>query len=183
MRRLLTALLGGGLLAMASTSVALAGAPPFRTVVDELTPAIAGLTIVGNAGGCDLLVDNTTGQDLLFFDQGTPAQPLKISAGPKGAARPPVPVHLVGKWPCATLPEIGEDERWNRVTIRIPWSLRGQIGTVPLQLRAHTLYDPSMDPLAQLLLGVRIVGGLAVVAALWMVPYLVSRRRQIMSGR
>src|ERR1700736_5660820 len=81
---------------------ALAEDQPFKTVVDSMVPKTAGLSIVGTTGGCDLLVQNQTGQDVILLDMSKPAKPLKFAARAKGAAaKPPVPVHLPtpGAWP------------------------------------------------------------------------------------
>ena len=44
---------------------ALAEDQPFKTVVDGIVPKTPGLTIQGSAGGCDLLLQNQTGQDVI----------------------------------------------------------------------------------------------------------------------
>ena len=158
-------------------------AAPFRTVVDAIVPSTHGLTITGSAGGCDLLLDNATGQDVLLYDMSRPARPIRFAAPPKSpTARPPLAVHLVGAWPCVTLPAIQEDQRWNHqpATILI-WSLRGQVGALAFQLKAHTDYDPALDPSAQWMMYLRIGGGLLIVLALILTgPWLLSRRREIL---
>ena len=118
--------------------------PPFRTVIDRLIPNTPGLTIKGGPGGCDLVLLNTTGQDIYLFDQSKPPKPIRFAAQPKSTqARPPVDVHLAGAWPCASLPAVTEDERWNNVpsTVLI-WSLGGAVGAVAFKMQAHTEYDP-----------------------------------------
>lgn len=157
---------------------------PFRTVVDAIVPPTHGLTITGGAGGCDLLLDNQTGQDVLLFDMSTPAKPIRFAAPPKSTTpRPALAVHLVGAWPCVTLPAIQEDQRWNhRPATVLIWSLRGQVGALAFQLKAHTDYDPSIDPSSQWMLYLRIGGGVLIVLGLLLSgPWLLSRRREILT--
>src|SRR6202171_2507496 len=45
---------------------ALAEDQPFKTVVDSMVPKTAGLSHGGGTGGCDLLVQNKTGQDVIL---------------------------------------------------------------------------------------------------------------------
>jgi hypothetical protein len=159
---------------------------PFRTVVDGVVPPAQGLTIAGSEGGCDLLLDNQTGQDIVFFDMSTPPKPIRFSALPKSTStRPAVAVHFVGSWPCVTMPSIGEDQRWNhRSATVLIWSMKGQVGALAFQLRAHTEYDPNLDPSAQWMLYVRIGGGvLAVLGFVLAGPWLLSRRREILGKR
>jgi hypothetical protein len=157
--------------------------PPFRTVIDKLIPNTPGLTIQGAPGGCDLVLTNKTGQDIYFFDQSKPPKPIRFAAQPKAAqARPPVDVHLAGAWPCASLPAVTEDQRWNNVpsTVLI-WSLGGAVGAVAFKMQAHTEYDPALDPIAQYMLYGRIAAGLTAVGGLLLaIPYLVRRRREIL---
>lgn len=160
-----------------------ADAPPFRTVVDKLIPTTPGLTIEGARGGCDFVLKNQTTQDIYFFDQSKPSKPIRFAAQPKSATpRPPVAVHLVGAWPCASLPALTEDQRWNDTpaTVLI-WSVGGAVGAVAFKMQAHTEYDPSLDPTAQYMLYVRIGAGALVVGGLLLsVPYLLRRRREIL---
>ncbi len=157
--------------------------PPFRTVIDKLIPNTPGLTIQGAPGGCDLVLTNKTGQDIYFFDQSKPPKPIRFAAQPKSAqARPPVDVHLAGAWPCASVPAVTEDQRWNNVpsTVLI-WSLGGAVGAVAFKMQAHTEYDPALDPIAQYMLYGRIAAGLTAVGGLLLaIPYLVRRRREIL---
>ena len=170
-------------LALLGTVPVFADPLPFRTVVDALTPAVPGLSVSGALGGCDLTLANQTGQDLLLFDQGTPSKPLRLAAGPKQATpKPPVAVHLSGAWPCSKLPPITEDQRWNHSVVTVlSWTLQGQIGAKALQLRARTVYDPTLDPTSPWMLYLRIGAGiLAVGGLLFAWPYLRSRRREIL---
>lgn len=161
-----------------------AGSGPVRTVVDGVVPPVAGLRIVGDLGGCDLLVENSTGQEVVLFDQSTPPQPLRVAALAASAPKIPVPVHLTGKWPCAAVPRISEDHSWNHVPVTLlTWSLGGQAGRAAFQVRGRSVYDPELDPTAQWMLGLRIAAGVGVVGGVIIaVPYLLSRRRQILNG-
>jgi hypothetical protein len=156
----------------------------FRTVVDATVPATAGLTITGTQGGCDLLLDNHTTQDVILYDMSKPPKPNRFPAAPRGASpRPPLAVHLVGAWPCVNLPAISEDQRWNHAPVTVLyWSLRGQVGSLAFQLRAHTQYDPELDPSSQWMLDLRIgAGALAVGGLLLAGPYLLARRRELLA--
>jgi len=159
---------------------------PFRTVVDAIVPPSHGLTISGSAGGCDLLLGNQSGQDVILFDMSKPPKANRFPTPPaSNNARPPLAVHLTGAWPCVTLPTIGEDQRWNHqpATVLI-WSLQGQVGALAFQLKAHTEYDPSLDPASQWMLYLRVGGGLLIaLAALLSGPWLLSRRREILQRR
>jgi hypothetical protein len=158
---------------------------PFKTVVDNLVPKTAGLLIAGSMGGCDLLLTNQTGQDVIFLDSSKPPKPLKFAAQPKAATpRPPTPVHLAGAWPCATLPAVNEDHRWNHAEVTVgSWSLNGTVGAVAFKLTARTVYDPSLDPPAEWTLYLRIGAGIALIGgALIAIPYLIQRRREILGN-
>ena len=161
-------------------------AQPFRTVVDSIVPPSHGLTITGSEGGCDLLLDNASGQDLILFDMSKPPKANRFPAPPaSNNPRPPLAVHLTGAWPCVNLPRIQEDQRWNHqaATVLI-WSLRGQVGALAFQLKAHTEYDPTLDPASQWMLYLRIGGGLLIaLAAILCGPWLLSRRREILGRR
>jgi len=164
-------------------TVAAADEAPFRTVIDRLVPTTPGLTIEGTKGGCDFVLKNQTGQDVYFFDQSKPAKPIRFAAQPKSAqAPPPVGVHLAGAWPCATLPAVTEDQRWDdaRATVLI-WSVSGSVGAVAFRMQGHTEYDPALDPSAQYMFYGRIAAGaLAVGGFLLAIPYLLRRRREIL---
>jgi len=54
-------------LALALPIGAHAADQPFGTVVDGISPKINGLTIQGSAGGCDLIVQNQTGQNVVLL--------------------------------------------------------------------------------------------------------------------
>jgi hypothetical protein len=185
MRRLTLA----GLLAFLFTLVpnlAFADDPPYRTVIDGMVPAVKGLTINGAAGGCDLLLDNQSGQDVLLFDMSKPPKPYRYATPPKSATPPaPLAIHLVGNWPCATLPAISEDQRWNhQVLPLLYWSLRGQVGALAFKLQAESDYDPALDPGSQWMLYLRIGAGIAIVAGvLFAIPWLLRRRRDILGAR
>ena len=156
---------------------------PFKTVVDGIVPKTPGLTIEGTMGGCDLLLQNQTNQDVILFDMSTPPKPFRFAAKPKSAsARPPIPVHLTGAWPCASLPAVTEDHRWNHAEVTVgTWSVKGTVGALSFKLNARTLYDPALDPSAEwtfylrLLVGVAVAGGVLIA-----VPYLLKRRREIL---
>ncbi len=169
---------------VAWTQPAFAAAPPFRTVIDSLAPPQPGLTITGMPGGCDLLIDNETGQELLLFDQSNPPQPLHFPAPPKGSPPKPLTVHLQGKWPCASLPTVTEEQRWNHTSMTVlAWAAQGQVGQVGFQLRARTLYDPTLDTISELMLYLRIGGGMLALAGLVVgLPFLLVRRHQIFSA-
>lgn len=160
--------------------------PPFRTVIDKLIPNTPGLTIEGAQGGCDFVLKNQTGQDIYFFDQLKPSKPIRFAAPPKSALpRPAVSVHLAGAWPCASLPAVTEDQRWNntRSTVLL-WSVGGAVGAVAFKMQAHTEYDPSLDPAAQYLLYGRIGAGALVVGGLLLsIPYLFRRRRELLGAQ
>ncbi len=164
-------------------TVAAADEAPFRTVIDKLIPTTPGLSIEGAQGGCDLVLKNETGQDVYFFDQSKPAKPIRFAAQPKSTpARPPVAVHLAGAWPCASLPAVTEDQRWNDTPAAVLlWSVSGSVGAVAFRMQAHTEYDPALDPLAQYMFyGRMAAGALAVGGFLIAIPYLLRRRREIL---
>jgi hypothetical protein len=158
---------------------------PFKTVVDGMVPKTPGLTIEGTRGGCDLLLQNQTNQDVILFDMSKPPKPFRFAAQPKSASpRPPIPVHLTGAWPCASLPAVTEDHSWNHEVVTVgAWSVKGSVGALSFKLNARTLYDPALDPSAEwtfylrLLVGVAVAGGVLIA-----VPYLLKRRREILGG-
>jgi hypothetical protein len=166
---------------------ALAEDQPFKTVVDSIVPKTAGLTIVGTTGGCDLLLQNQTGQDVILLDMSKPPKPFRFAAQPKTATpRPPIPVHLpaAGVWPCASLPAVNEDQRWNHAEATVGiWSVNGSVGALSFKLTARTIYDPALDPPADWHLYLRIAAGVAVAGGVLVaVPYLFMRRREILGG-
>jgi hypothetical protein len=155
--------------------------PPYRTVIDKLIPNTPGLTIEGAPGGCDFVLKNQTTQDIYFIDQ--LKKPIRFAALPKSAQpRPPVAVHLAGAWPCASLPAVTEDQRWNNTTDTVLiWSVDGAVGAVAFKMQAHTEYDPTLDPMAQYMQYGRIGAGILVVGGLLLaIPYLLRRRREIL---
>ena len=186
MKRLAPVLALTALLWLAPQTV-LAEDQPYRTIVDSTVPPINGLTIQGSTGGCDLLVQNQTGQDVILLDQSKPVKPFRFAAQPKSATpRPPVTVHLpaVGVWPCSSLPAVTEDEPWNHATVTVgSWAISGAVGAVSFKLNARTVYDPALDPTADLIFYLRIAAGaLAVGGLLIAVPYLFRRRREILGA-
>jgi hypothetical protein len=164
---------------------ALADGEPYVTIIDSVVPKINGLTIQGGNGGCDLLLQNNTGQDVILFDLSKPAKPFRFAALPKGATpKPPIPVHLTGAWPCASLPAISEDQRWNhqQSTVGV-WTLNGAAGAVSFKISGRSVYDPSLDPTADLTFYLRIGAGIAAVGGLLLaIPYLFRRRREILGS-
>ncbi|TMD87083.1 MAG: hypothetical protein E6I78_03625 [Chloroflexi bacterium] len=186
MKRLVVALAPVGALLLFSVT-ALAEDQPFKTVVDTIVPKTPGLTIEGSTGGCDLLLQNQTSQDVVLFDMSKPPKPFRFAAQPKAASpRPPIPVHLptAGVWPCASLPAVNEDQRWNHAVTTVGiWSLTGTVGALSFKLNARTLYDPALDPSSDLTMYLRIgAGALAVGGLLIAVPYLFVRRREILGS-
>jgi hypothetical protein len=184
--RLVAALVPVGALLVFS-STALAGDQPFKTVVDTIVPKTPGLTIVGSTGGCDLLLQNQTSQDVILRDMSKPPKPFRFAAQPKAATpRPPIPVHLptAGVWPCASLPAVNEDQRWNHAVTTVGiWSLNGTVGALSFKLSARTLYDPALDPPSDWTMYLRYgAGALAVGGLVIAIPYLVVRRREILGG-
>jgi hypothetical protein len=183
-KRLVVALAPVGALLLFSAT-ALAEDQPFKTVVDTIVPKTPGLTIEGSTGGCDLLLQNQTTQDVVLFDMSKPPKPFRFAAQPKAATpRPPIPVHLptAGVWPCASLPGVNEDQRWNHTVTTVGiWSLNGTVGALSFKLNARTLYDPALDPQSDLTLYLRIGAGALVVGGLLIsIPYLLARRRDIL---
>jgi hypothetical protein len=183
-KRLVAALAPVGALLLFSTT-ALAEDQPFKTVVDTIVPKTPGLIIEGSLGGCDLLLQNQTSQDVVLFDMSKPPKPFRFAAQPKAATpRPPIPVHLptAGVWPCAKLPAVNEDQRWNHAVTTVGiWSLTGTVGALSFKLNARTLYDPALDPQSDWTLYLRIgAGALAVGGLLIAIPYLFVRRREIL---
>jgi len=159
--------------------VAAADDLPYKTVVDSVVPVTRGLTIEGLQGSCDLLIQNLTGQTILLHDQGKPPKSLSIPAQKAGA--PPVTVQLAGAWPCINPPAVTEDERWNNAIVTVQsWSINGTVGMLAFKLNARTVYDPALDPNADLFMYLRIGSGLAVVGGiLYSIPFLLRRRREI----
>ena len=187
MKRLVVALAPVGAMLLFSVT-ALAEDQPFKTVVDTIVPKTPGLTIEGSAGGCDLLLQNQTSQDVVLFDMSKPPKPFRFAAQPKAATpRPPIPVHLptAGVWPCASLPAVNEDQRWNHAVTTVGvWSLNGTVGALSFKLNARTLYDPALDPSSDLTMYLRIgAGALAVGGLLIAGPYLFLRRREILGSK
>ncbi len=187
MKRLAPLFAVAGLMLCLLPQTVLAADQPYRTVVDGIVPPINGLTIQGSTGGCDLVVQNQTGQDVILLDESKPVKPFRFAAQPKSATpRPPVTVHLpaVGVWPCSSLPAVTEDERWNHATVSVgSWSISGAVGAVSFKLSARTVYDPALDPSADLTFYLRIAAGvLAVGGLLIAVPYLFRRRREILGA-
>ncbi len=161
--------------------VALADQAPYRTVIESLVPKTPGVEVVGATGGCDFLLKNTSGQDIVFFDLTN--KPFRFVAPKAGTPPTSLPVHLAGSWPCATLPAITEDQRWNHAQVTLlGWSVKGQVGSLAFGLLAHTDYDPTLDPSSQWMLYLRIATAvLALGGLLVMAPYLYMRRRQILA--
>jgi hypothetical protein len=166
---------------------ALAEDQPFKTVVDSIVPRTAGLTIQGTQGGCDLLLQNQTGQDVILLDMSKPPKPFRFAAQPKTASpRPPIPVHLpaAGVWPCASLPAVNEDQRWNHAEATVgAWSVNGTVGALSFKLMARTVYDPALDPPSDWTMYLRLGAGVAVAGGVLIaIPYLFTKRRQILGG-
>ena len=167
--------------------MALAEDQPYKTVVDGTVPKVNGLTIAGGTGGCDLLLQNLTGQTVTLFDMGKPAKAFTWASQPRGASpKPPIAAHLPanGIWPCASLPAVTEDQRWNHAEDTVlGWTVKGAAGAVTFVLSARTVYDPVLDPSAEwtfylrVAVGALIVGGLLIAA-----PYLFKRRRDILGN-
>ena len=155
---------------------------PYRTIVDGVVPPTHGLSIQGTVGSCDLMIQNLTGQDVFLLDQSKPPKSLRFptqKATPSPA--PPIAVHLAGAWPCVNLPAVTEDQRWNHSEATVDtWSISGKVGALAFKLNARTVYDPALDPNADLFLYLRIGSGLLVVGGiLYSIPYLLRRRREI----
>ncbi|HET9848922.1 MAG TPA: hypothetical protein VFR68_10255 [Candidatus Dormibacteraeota bacterium] len=187
MKRLPPVLAVAALLLWLAQLTALAEDQPYRTVVDGILPPINGLNIQGTTGGCDLVVQNQTSQDVILLDLSKPAKPFRFAAQPKAATpRPPATVHLpaVGVWPCSTLPAVTEDERWNHAQVTVgSWTIAGAVGAVSFKLSARTVYDPGLDSSADLTFYLRVAAGaLAVGGLLISGPYLFKRRREILGS-
>jgi len=168
------------------SATAVAEDQPFRTVVDSIVPKTPGLTIEGSPGGCDLVLQNQTGQDVVLFDLSKPPKPFRFAAQPKSATpRAPIRVHLAGAWPCASLPAVTEDQRWNHAQTTVGnWTLNGAVGALSFRLTARTIYDPALDPPAEWTFYLRLgAGALAVGGLLIAGPYLFKRRREILGGK
>jgi hypothetical protein len=166
---------------------ALAEDQPFKTVVDSIVPKTAGLSIEGTEGGCDLMLQNQTGQDVVLLDLSKPPKPFRFAAQPKTATpRPPIPVHLpaAGIWPCASLPLVNEDQRWNHAEATVgTWTVNGTVGALSFKLMARTVYDPALDPTSDWTLYLRWGAGLAVGGGVLIaIPYLFNKRREILGG-
>jgi hypothetical protein len=166
---------------------ALAEDQPFKTVVDTIVPKTAGLTIEGSTGGCDLLLQNQTGQDVILLDMSKPPKPFKYAAQPKTASpKPPIPVHLpaAGVWPCASFPPVNEDQQWNHAEATVgSWSVNGTVGALSFKLTARTVYDPALDPPSDWTMYLRYGVGAAVVGGLLIgTPYLFNKRREIFAS-
>jgi len=166
---------------------ALAEDQPFKTVVDSIVPKTAGLVIQGTTGGCDLLLQNQTGQDVILLDMSKPPKPFRFAAQPKTATpRPPIPVHLpaAGVWPCASLPPVNEDQQWNHAETTVgTWSVNGTVGALSFKLTARTVYDPALDPPSDWTLYLRIGAGVALAGGMLIaIPYLFKKRREILGG-
>lgn len=157
--------------------------PPFRTVIGPVVPTIAGLSVTGAPGGCDLFLLNQTGQDVLLIDDGSPAQSRKFASAPKaGPKPPPTLVHLAGNWKCSTIRMTGE-LAWNNLPVTVAsWTLHGQVGAQAFRAPAQTVYDPTLDSGSGLISYVRIGAIVAALGGLLIgLPYLLMRRRQILS--
>jgi hypothetical protein len=166
---------------------ALAEDQPFKTVVDSIVPKTVGLTIQGTTGGCDLLLQNQTGQDVILLDMSKPPKPFRFAAQPKTATpRPPIPVHLpaAGVWPCASLPPVNEDQQWNHAETTVgTWSVNGTVGALSFKLSARTVYDPALDPPSDWTLYLRIGAGVALAGGMLIaIPYLFKKRREYLGG-
>jgi len=169
------------LLAGLQPVTALADQPPYRTVIETLVPKTAGVEVAGTTGGCDFLLKNTSGQDVVFFD--LTSKPFRFVAPKAGTPPASLPVHLAGSWPCAALPAISEDQRWNHTSVNLlGWSVKGQVGSLAFKLLAHTEYDPALDPSSEWMFYLRIAAGLIALGGLLvMAPFLYLRRRQILA--
>ena len=187
MKRLALALAPSILAMLLSPLAGLAEDQPYKTVVDGTVPKINGLTIVGGTGGCDLLLQNLTGQTVTLFDMSKPAKAFTWASQPRGASpKPPIAAHLPanGIWPCANLPAVTEDQRWNHAEATVfSWTIKGAVGAVTFVLNARSVYDPALDPSAEWTFYLRIVIGAIVVGSLLIaVPYLIKRRREILGN-
>src|SRR2546430_16452912 len=151
--RLALALAPGFLAVLLAPLAGLAEDPPYKTVVDGTVPKINGLTIVGGTGGCDLLLQNLTGQTVALFDMSKPAKAFTWASQPRGASpKPPIAAHLPahGIWPCASLPAVTEDHRWNHAQDTVlAWTAKGAAGAGTVALSARTVYEPVLHPSAE----------------------------------
>jgi hypothetical protein len=159
---------------------------PFKTVVDSMVPKTAGLTIEGTTGGCDLILQNQTGQDVVLLDMSKPPKPFRFAAQPKASTpKPPIAIHLpaAGVWPCASLPPVNEDQRWNHAEATVgSWSVSGTVGALSFKLLARTVYDPALDPSSDWTLYLRWGAGLALGGGVLIaIPYLFNKRREILA--
>jgi len=184
-KRLALALAPTILVMLLSPLASLAEDQPYKTVVDGTVPKINNLTIQGATGGCDLMVQNLTGQTVTLFDMSKPPKPFGFVAQPKGASpKPPIAAHLPanGVWPCASLPAVTEDQRWNHAEATVvSWTIKGAVGAVTFVLNARSVYDPALDPSAEWTFYLRVAVGLMVVGSLLVAgPYLFKRRREIL---
>lgn len=179
------AALGLGLALSVFGITAVAG-EPYRTVVDKVEPAVDGLVVTGAEGSCTLGVLNRTGADVILFDAAK--RPLTIRpyqpppAPPNATPMPqPVPVHLLGNWPCGRLPAVTEDQRWyERDGVVFAWAISGSSKDRTFTVRARTLYSAADDP-STINYQVLRYGILAMLAVggLFAIPYMIARRREI----
>ncbi len=174
-------------LALSLSGITAAAAEPYRTVVDKVEPAIDGLVVTGAEGSCTVGVLNRTGADVILFD--TAKRPLTIHPyqapqAPPNATLPapqPSPVHLLGDWPCGSLPAITEDQRWyEQDAVLLEWSINGSAKQRTFTVRARTLYQAADDPSTMNYQLLRY-GALFALAmgVLFAVPYMIARRREI----
>ncbi len=169
---------------------AYADSTPYRTLVDKVEPAIAGLTIAGTEGSCSLLVLNRTAADVLLFDLANhpvtihPYKAPVTAPAPSGAPTPvpePETVHLVGNWACSQLPAISEDQRWNEENVTLlQWVISGSVNQKAFAIRGRTVYFAADDPATvgyrMLRYGAVVLLVLGLIVA---VPSLAVRRRAI----
>ena len=87
-------------------------------------------------------------------------------------------------WPCASLPLVNEDQRWNHAEATVgSWTVNGTVGALSFKLMARTVYDPALDPTSDWTLYLRWGAGLAVGGGVLIaIPYLFNKRREILGG-